>query len=449
MRRLSINHFLKKCPVIPLFILYTGVQAVLLFVIDVPFGSDSLHYYRLAADCVRHHSFYPAPHNLFDEYILAPLFINYSICLLKCWQNPQMIHIANLFLNSLLALLTYFIVRRATRNRDYAKIALILYMLYLNSLGAVFLNLTEFMFCLFILAALFLILSKKPGGFFVAGMFAACAFNVRPLGIVLPFCVSAAICIQKFSGKRKLLMTAVFLSGFVMAAGGLGFLSKITFGHFITTSTNGSVNILIGASEHATGTFNSDVFLPGNRGYIPDEETVPYYKKNQIWRTRAIEWIRNNPGQWLILLPVKLTVLYLWDDWALHPLLNSNQWNLYSVMKTTLKDKKENRFLKESSAGFVIRFIVLHIIHYAYYLFILFSGLRAVVQVFRTGIQKSDFLQQIIVLFILCASGLVMIVYGTARYKYPMVLLFIILIPVCMSKRGTPVPEALLSDSSQ
>ena len=448
MRRLSIDHLLKKCPVIPLFFLYIGVQTGLLFVINVPFTSDSLHYYQLAADCVKHHSLYPASHNLFDEYILAPLFINYLICLLKWWHDPEMIHVANLLLNSLLALLTYFIVRRVTRNGVSAKIALILYMAYLNTLGAIFLNLTEFIFSLLILTTLFLVIYKKTGIFFIAGIIAACAFNVRPVGIVLPISISIAIWLQKLGNKKKLMMNALLLSGFTIAAGVFGLISKMTFGHFITNSTNGSVNILIGANEHATGTFNSDVFLPGNRGYIPNEEALPYYEKNQIWRTRAIGWIRNHPGRWLMLIPVKLLVLYLWDDWALHPLLNSNQWNLYSVMKTTLKDKKENRFLKESSAGFIIRFIMLYITHYCYYFIILFFGLRSGIRIFRTGIQKSGFLQQIITMFILGASGMVMMVYGAARYKYPMMLLLIILIPVCMSKPVIPDEDALLLPES-
>jgi hypothetical protein len=447
MKRLFIEPLLKKLPVIPLFLFYICLQTGLLFVVKVPFTSDSLHYYQLAVQCIQHHSWYPAQHNLYDEYILAPLFINYLIFLLRMVHDPVIIHVSNLILNCSLALLTYFITNRLTHNAVRSKLALILYMGYLNSLGAVFLNLTELLFCLFMLICLILLSFKKPAALFVAGIISACAFNVRPIGILLILCGSVAVWIQKSSMDRKILLNTVFLSGFVMLFCCFGLISKITFGHFITHSTNGSVNILIGANENATGTFNSDVFLPGNRGYIADEDSVPYYIKNHIWRTEAIDWIVHHPGRWLMLIPVKLIYLYLWDDWALQPLLNSNQWNLYSAMKTILKDKQGDRFFSDSSPGFIVRFILLYIYHYCYYLMILFLGIRIMVRTFNAGIQTSGFLQQIIILFISSASGLVLLVYGAARYKYPMVLLMIILIAVSLSKSVMLREQRRLADS--
>jgi hypothetical protein len=188
-------------------------------------------------------------------------------------------------------------------------------------------------------------------------------------------------------------------------------------------------------------------FFPGNRGYNVDEDTVPYYIKNHIWRTEAIDWIVHHPGRWLALIPVKLIYLYLWDDWALQPLLNSDQWNLYSAMKTILKDKQGDRLFSDSSPGFIARFILLYIYHYCYYLMILFLGIRIMIRTFNSGIQKSGFLQQIIILFILSASGLVLLLYGAARYKYPMVLLMIILIAVSLSKSVKLREERRLADS--
>jgi hypothetical protein len=176
MKRLFIEPSLKKIPVIHLFLFYICLQTGLLFVIDVPFTSDSLHYYQLAMQCIQHQSWYPAQHNLYDQYLLAPLFINYLIFLLRLVGDPLIIHVSNLILNSSLALLTYFITYRLTHEPVQSKLALVLYMGYLNSLGAVFLNLTELMFCFLVFICLILLSYRKPGLLFAAGIIAACAF---------------------------------------------------------------------------------------------------------------------------------------------------------------------------------------------------------------------------------------------------------------------------------
>ncbi len=64
-------------------LIYVAIQLVLTFTENMSYKSDALYYYTLAEKCIQQNEFYPTTHNLKDDYIVAPLYINIIYLILK------------------------------------------------------------------------------------------------------------------------------------------------------------------------------------------------------------------------------------------------------------------------------------------------------------------------------------------------------------------------------
>jgi hypothetical protein len=71
-------------------------------------------------------------------------------------------------------------------------------------------------------------------------------------------------------------------------------------------------NMLLSAHDEADGSFN----MEGDAFVIDNYEELPYYETDRIYKERAIEWIKQNPGKWLSLMPRKFFVLFFSDTHA-------------------------------------------------------------------------------------------------------------------------------------
>ena len=134
-------------------IIYVTISLLLVFFLPIEYRSDSHRYFNLAQDCLQSNSFYPASQHLFSYYILAPLFLNILVVLLKISNSVFIISIFNLLLNSLQLLLIYKLSVKIF-NKNIGTITVLLYIFYLNNLGFIVSNLTELLFGVLVLAAL-------------------------------------------------------------------------------------------------------------------------------------------------------------------------------------------------------------------------------------------------------------------------------------------------------
>ena len=76
-------------------IIYAAIQLVLIFTVNVDYNSDALYYYNLAQKCVAQNEFYPAQQNFYDDYIVAPLYINVIFLVLKIYNSTVAISFLN------------------------------------------------------------------------------------------------------------------------------------------------------------------------------------------------------------------------------------------------------------------------------------------------------------------------------------------------------------------
>ena len=143
----ALNIFLSKFNYI--LSAYFIIQILLLFKFPINYSSDSGYYFKLAQDCISNHGLYPLPQHLFEDFIVAPLYVNIIAFLLLIFNSSVTIGIFNILLSAIQIFLLYKIVEKII-NEKAARISVMLYILYLNNLGLELLNLTELFFTVFV-----------------------------------------------------------------------------------------------------------------------------------------------------------------------------------------------------------------------------------------------------------------------------------------------------------
>ncbi len=405
-----------------LLIIYLIVQLIYIIFFRVSFHSDSLYYYKLAEDCLKANSFYPAPHHLYEDYIIAPLYINLLVVVLNIYNSTFSISLINIILNFLQLFFLYKITVKIF-NEDTAKLTTVIYIFYLNTLGLVLLNYTELFFGILIFASIYFYFHEKPIYFLISGLAAGASIGVRPIGWAL-IAAYLIIYLYEFFKKRKSHKKIVLIiSGTLTFILMFGFFNQLNFGKFIYTSTTGPVNLLIGANDNTTGAFNARVFEKGNSGYLENPQSMTYIEKDKYWNEQALKWIEDNPVKWISLISIKFGYIFLWDDISISALFNLQQWDLFHIVKSILNEKSLSALFKDNSTFVISLYLIIQILNYFYYIFILlftFLGLRILYK-------KKLFNTENILLLLFCIIGILItvVVYGIPRYKYPFVISFL------------------------
>ncbi len=411
------NFFLSHLKHVIIF--YIIIQIVVLFFLQRNFTSDSYNYYRLAEQSLKIGSIYPASINLYDDFIIAPLYVNLILFVLFIYNSIISIGILNIILNMLQLFLIYKITLTIF-NETEAKLTVLIYVFYLNTLGMIILNLTELFFGVLILSSIILFINNNKKYALFAGILAGASVGVRPFGWVL--LVSVIIYELYFWFKKKIFpgKSILFGFGFLLFVLTFGFISYINFHHFVFTSTMGGFNLIIGASNDANGAYNEDVFYKGNIGYINDIQNKTYIEKGDYWQKQAINWIMNNRIKWLKLMPLKILHLFILDDTAISNLLVMPDLNFAEFIKYIIKGRNLSTIFSGYSTIRIILYLLVqtwHLLFYYCLLFITFIGIR---EYFKTeNINPHVF---IILLFFVLGIIVTLIVFGSARYKYPYII---------------------------
>lgn len=423
-----------------LLLFYLAVQLAYLAFSPLKFQSDSLYYFKLVQDCLRQHTFYPAPVHLYEDYITAPLYINILVFLLRIYNSEITIGLFNVVLNFIQLWLVYKITENIF-GKEYGRLSVIIYIFYLSTLGMILFNLTEFLFNVLILTSVYFYLQNKRYTIFISGIFAAASVGVRPLGWALMAAYMVNFLFAGESVKFKLKKSGILIAGVLLCISSFGFFTYSNFGRFIFTSTNGPVNLLIGANDDATGAYNDKVFREGNAGYIFQPETKTYIQKENFWFAQAVDWISAHPIKYISLFPLKLIHIFIWDDFTVSRLLNFTNWNLYRVMKNIFVKKENVPLLGDSTIVLKFSYFFLLIIHHLYYflivIFFLLAISKNIKKIFKTNSLRLLFL------FIIFGISIHLLTFGDARFKYPYIIMMMIFIPPIVYQKIIPLKAGL------
>jgi hypothetical protein len=400
---------------------------VLILTINTNYRSDALYYYKLAQESIEQNEFYPAKQHINEDYIVAPFYINILIILLKIYNSTITISFFNLAIILLQILLLYKITVKLF-SEEIARLTILLFILYLNTLGLILQNYTELFFLLLTTASIYFYLLNKNVYLILSGIFLGGAIAVRPAGWAL---LLAFISIQLFTSiKNKKFLFNYFhiYTGtliFIILFGGFTFLH---FEKFEFTSTIGSVNLLFGANDDATGGFNSIVFEKGKAGYIEYPDSLTYIQKGEFYLEQAIKWISENPVKWISLAPLKFFHTYGWDDISLSSLLGFGDTNFAREIRILISKRGLSDSLSDTTlTGRVLYFSSMILSHLFYYLLLVAIAL-GIYNIFKKKLNSDA--TNLILLFSLFATLMIVFTVGTPRYKYPM---FILMLPFAAS----------------
>lgn len=405
-----------------LLIIYLIVQLIYIVFFRVSFYSDSHYYYKLAEDCIKANSFYPAPHHLFEDYIIAPLYINLLVVVLKIYNSTFSIGLLNIILNFLQLFFLYKITMKIF-NEDTAKLTIVMYIFYLNTLGLILLNYTELFFGVLIFTSIYFYLNEKPIYFLLSGLAAGASIGVRPTGWALLAVYLIFYLLELIKRRKAHKKILLIISGSLIFILAFGFFNQFHFGKFIYTSTTGPVNLLIGANDNSTGAFNAKVFEKGNAGYLENPHSMTYIEKEKYWKTQAINWIENHPVKWIALFPLKFGYMFLWDDISISALINLQQWDLFHIAKLLIIKKSLNELFKYNSAFVIIIYLIIQILNYLYYIFVLLFTLLGLRYLYKKKFYNLK--NSLLLLFCILGILITVAVYGIPRYKYPFIISFL------------------------
>ncbi len=404
-----------------IIILYVTIQLLLVLLFPVEYRSDSARYFNLAQDCLQANSFYPAPQHLYSYYILAPLFMNILVVLLKFSNSIFIISTFNLLLNSLQLFLIYKLSVNIF-NRKVAAITVLLYILYINNLGFIVSNYTELLYGVLVLTALIFYIRKGNLNYFISGLLIGASISVKPIGYTLIIAFILFYVYNKIKFNKSYPVSRIII-GVITFISVFGLFNQLHFGRFIVTASTGPINIIMGANDNATGGYKDEVFKPGNEGYVANGDSMTYSEKNDFFREKSLDWITSNPLRWLRLMPMKLVHTFIWDDITLSYLLDTGIWDFAKVVKYLWIDKSFKNILPDASLTKKILFFTVEGIHLIYY-YILMALIIMGIIIFKKEIVKSEIVP-IIFLYVLFGIVMILLVVGNVRYKYPYLIILL------------------------
>ncbi len=402
-------------------IIYVAIQLLLVLFLPIEYRSDSARYFNLAQDCLQVNSFYPALQHLYSYYILAPLFLNILLVLLKISNSVFIISIFNLLLNSLQLFLIYKLSVKIF-NKNVGAITVLLYIFYLNNLGFVVSNLTELLFGVLVLAALIFYTRKGNLNNYICGLFIGASICVKPVGYTLLLAFILFFIYSKVK-LNKTYPVIWLISGVITFISVFGLFNHLHFGRFIFTSSTGPINILMGANDNATGGYKDEVFKPGNEGYLANGDSMTYSEKSDFYTDKSLNWITSHPLRWVGLMPMKLVHTFIWDDITISYLLDTGDWDFAKIVKYLWIDKSFKNILPDASLTKKLIFFIVEGIHLIYYYILLTLCIIGIIT-YKKSIFKSEIIP-IIILYVLLGIVMILIVVGNVRFKYPYVIILL------------------------
>lgn len=275
---------------------------------DAPQISDCDVHLSLAMSAFDQGQFYPTAGNIYDQYLLAPAFINFLVLQLHIFGTMAFNWVFNLLFS---LLITYEIFWLAKRFFDPATgfLSVIAYSMLYSTWTCVYPSATEVPFLALGLSSLCLALKGGIWRLLIAGSLLALANSVRPLAILFLLAIITAM-IYRRAKVGEYISTLIGISAIVCL---IGCYVQSRTGYFKHTSTTGGLNMLIKANDKATGALPPQYNDQYTDMRLDLEKGMDYVHTDQARQKRAIDWILNNQGRWAILYLKGIPIMYFHD----------------------------------------------------------------------------------------------------------------------------------------
>jgi hypothetical protein len=404
-------------------LIYIGIQLFYVSFLSLPFRSDSLMFYNFAQQSLAIGKFYPNMAMINADYLVSPVFVNYNFILLNLFNSPYIILYFNILLNTIQLLLIYKITQKLFGSKN-AVFAAIIYMIYLTNLGLVLANLSELLFGVLIFSSIYFYLSRNTFfNFILCGLFAGIALGVRPIAAAVILAYLLIYFYELYRRNKPDYRKIIFIiSGVLVYILVMGSISKKNIGHFVFTAGTGAINLALSTNDSSTGVYSESIFKNDS---IYNSKTT-FTEKNDYLVNKSLIWIKHHPFKFFTTIPRKIYSTFISDDWVVSQLAHTNNWEFNKFIKATKNPVLWQEFKKEPFR-FRLIFIIINFLHQLIYL----SIVGLIVYQFYYFIKNKLIDNNIILLYLIFLMGYSMTFIasvGTPRYKYPLILIGIILI---------------------
>lgn len=377
---------------------------------------DSANYRILATEHSESGSFYPDENDRYNKFMANPGLINYLQLFYRLGSSDKMPIAANILLVAIMATCIYFIAWKLFQNRTIAWLSLLLLAIFPTYIGEILNLRSEILFTTLAYAAIAIFLSDLKFKYFISGVLLALANWVRPLGLVFLLAIVLYMLMTKVSFLDYIKLFSAVLAILLI----LGSVTYLSSGYFDFQSVTGGINFIMGANDDADGSYNKKVFHEGNIAYLENFNELTYKEKDSIWFRQSINWILDNPGKYIGLIPAKLYYMYAVDTYAFSTFYNNDVVASGSEYISSLTDNAIHLRFKEMT--WVDCVVILNqIIYMAYLILLILSFTMNLIK--KTNIKETLFLLAILVF----GTGMTIITVGGARYHYPYLPIFFIM----------------------
>lgn len=297
-----------------------GIQVYVLLTHKVVLASDSQRYFELATLAVKNGVWYPSSLNVHDTYIFGNGLINLMILLIRLTGSIEAIKIVNIFCVYAILVSCIYIFKRIFGDTEIQYWFTVIFCATGTFWGEVAQARTELIFMAFAFAATALLMSGKTYACLISGVLFALANWTRPLGIVFLMAGIWLLATQRAKLKQYLCLAL----GAAMMVGVIGGAAYAKCGYFAYQATTGGYNLIMGASDGADGTSRFDAFGEGGAGYLSEKQKseMTFKEKDAFYKSEAVKWIKENPGEYVKLMPKKMLVTLYSEGYSLGTFYN-------------------------------------------------------------------------------------------------------------------------------
>lgn len=185
---------------------------------------------------------------------------------------------------------------------------------YPNQIGYVPLVSTEIFTAALLLASVLLLMRERPATDLLAGLVLGVATLTKTQSLLMPVALFGVLVVVEGRAalwRRAAAMARVYLMLLLVVAPWT-WRNHVVFDTFIPVSTNGGWTLLTGNNPEARGDYTPETVLAQGYSFDPAQQVA----MDRLARDRAVEWIKANPGRFLMLMPLKVFRLWAPDGEA-------------------------------------------------------------------------------------------------------------------------------------
>lgn len=302
------DYKLNKIALIVLILWFIAQITVIIFYWGSPQYGDAHTYQALAYDCFIHKSWYPAAgHIIHSIYIFNPGYVNFLIIQYYIFGTLLFCPIINLMMNVILLFSLYRISCHIC-NKETGLLFIILFCIIHSNTIIVATTFTELFFCTLLYGSIAFV-QKNCWKLAISGILMITANFVRPLGLIFLIPIILFMLYKKYNYKHLL----TYMFSLVISSSLLSLWNYNRTGYSFMQTSTGGANLIIGNNDNMNGSFKDNIFEKGGCGYIADFDKCDVFKKDSIWKSRAIKWIIKNKTKFIKYIPVKIGRLWVGD----------------------------------------------------------------------------------------------------------------------------------------